>query len=513
MPPTVDAPPPAPGPGGHHRVVIVGAGFGGIALALRLRNEGVDDLVVLERESDLGGTWFVNTYPGCQCDVPSLLYSLSTDPSAEWSRTFALQEEIEEYLRTVADRHDLKRLIRFDTTMTGADWDPDAHRWAITTSATGTGTPTTTSSSTSGHLTADVLIVATGPLSEPSLPDIPGLDTFEGALFHSARWDHDHDLSGERVAVVGTGASAVQFVPEIQPEVAHLTVFQRTAPWVVPRPDRPFTDRERRRYRRSTRAARLARARIYWSRELLVLMFAKYPGLSTLAARPALRHLADQVPDPALRARLTPDYALGCKRVLPSNEYLPALGQPNVEVVTDRIARVGPHGVTTEDGTEHPVDTIILGTGFAATDPPVAGLIRAADGRTMRQHWNGSAAAYLGTAVAGFPNLFLVIGPNTGLGHSSMVFMIESQANYVADALKTMAARNLAAVEVTPGAVGRYNEGVQAGLARSVWNSGCRSWYLDARGRNTTIWPDFTWRFRQRTRRFDPEAYVLTRRT
>jgi len=509
-----DGPPVATPEVQHHRVVIVGAGVGGMALAIRLQQEGVEDVVILEKEDDLGGTWYVNTYPGCQCDVPSLLYSLSSEPNAEWTRTFAPQPEIEEYLRSVADRHDLKRLIRFSTAMTGAQWDDEQMRWSLTTATATAATAavgTAATAAEAGRLTADVLILATGPLSEPSLPAIEGLDTFEGTVFHSARWKHDHDLTDERVAVIGTGASAVQFVPRIQPEVGRMTVFQRTPPWVVPRPDRPFKPWERWLFRRSALASRISRARIYWSRELMVLMFAKYPALTKYAAAPALRHLEEQVPDPDLREKLTPDYSLGCKRVLLSNDYLPALGQPNVEVVTERIHRVLPHAILTADGREHPVDTIILGTGFTATDLPAARMVRAADGRTMREHWGGSATAYLGTTVASFPNLFLIVGPNTGLGHSSMIFMMESQANYVVDALKTMTALNLAAVTVTERAVEEFNDEMQAKLARSVWNSGCSSWYLDASGRNTSLWPDFTWRYRQRTRRFDPDRYALTR--
>lgn len=483
--------------GPHHRVVIVGAGFGGIALALRLRREGVEDVVVLEKEEDLGGTWLVNTYPGCQCDVPSLLYSLSDAPNPEWTRTFAPQPEIWEYLREVADRFDLKRQIRFGTELTGADWDPTEQRWSLHTSA--------------GPLSADVLILAAGFLSEPALPAIEGLDRFEGTVFHSARWRHDHDLTGERVAVIGTGASAIQFVPEIQPRVAHLSVFQRTPPWVMPRPDRPFKGWERWLMRHSRLATRLGRARVYWSRELLVLMFARYPRLTRTAAAGARAHLEDQVDDAGLRARLTPAYALGCKRVLLSNEYFPALCQPNTELVTEPISEVLPHAVVTADGVEHPVDTIILATGFEATEPPIARRVRAADGRTMRQHWGDSMRAYLGTTVPEFPNLFLIIGPNTGLGHSSMIFMIESQANYVADALKTMAARNIASVSVDPAAADEFGEEMQRKLARTVWSTGCSSWYLDASGRNTTLWPDFTWQYRQRTRRFDPDRYLLTR--
>ncbi len=493
------ADPETSGPHDHHRVVIVGAGFGGIALAIRLQREGVEDIVILEKEHDLGGTWYVNTYPGCQCDVPSLLYSLECAPNAEWTRTFAPQPEIEEYLRGVADRFDLKRLIRFGTELTGADWEPEGQRWSIDTSG--------------GRMSADVLILAAGFLSEPSLPAIDGLDRFEGTVFHSARWRHDHDLTGERVAVIGTGASAIQFVPAIQPDVSHLTVFQRTPPWVTARPDRAFKEWEHRLLRRSRLAARVMRARIYWSRELLVLMFTRYPRLAKLASAGARKHLEAQVDDPELRRKLTPDYALGCKRVLLSNEYFPALCQPNTELVTEPIRQVLPHAIVTADGVEHPADTIILGTGFEATEPPVARRVRAADGRTMREHWDGSMKSYLGTTVAEFPNLFLIIGPNTGLGHSSMIFMIESQANYVVDALKTMAARGIASVSVRPEVMAGFDEEMQHKLGRTVWSTGCASWYLDASGRNTTLWPDFTWQYRQRTRRFDAARYHLSRAT
>jgi cation diffusion facilitator CzcD-associated flavoprotein CzcO len=486
-------------PGDHHRVVIVGAGFGGIALAVRLRQAGLDDVVILEKEDDLGGTWYVNTYPGCQCDVQSLLYSLSFAPNPDWTRTFAPQPEIEEYLRTVADRFDLKRLIRFGTELTGADWDPAGHRWNI-------DTP-------SGRLSADVLILAAGFLSEPSLPAIDGLDRFEGTVFHSARWRHHHDLAGERVAVIGTGASAIQFVPEIQPVVGHLSVFQRTPPWVVARPDRPFKKWERWLFGRSRLAARLSRARIYLARELLVLTVFHHPRLARLATGAARRHLEDQVDDTGLRAKLTPDYALGCKRVLLSDEYYPALGRPGTEVVTEPIREVTAHAVVTADGAEHPADTIILATGFEATEPPIARRVRAADGRSIRDHWGGTMRAYLGTTVEGFPNLFFVIGANTGLGHSSMVFMIESQANYIVDALKTMSTRNLASVSVDPDAVSEFNREIQQRLGRTVWSTGCSSWYLDASGHNTTMWPGFTWQFRWRTRRFDADRYHLTRRS
>jgi cation diffusion facilitator CzcD-associated flavoprotein CzcO len=481
----------------HHLVVIVGAGFAGIGLALRLKAEGLKDVVILEREDDLGGTWYLNTYPGCQCDVPSLLYCLSSAPKTDWTRTFAPQPEIEQYLSSVADAAGVRELIRFGTEVTGAAWDASQSRWRVQT--------------TSGDMTGDVMVLATGPLNDPVIAPIPGVERFAGTLFHSARWRHDHELAGERVAVIGTGASAIQFVPEIQPSVAHLTVFQRTPPWVLPRPDRAFRPWESWLFARKPLAARLARARIYWSRELMVLVFARFPRLASIASAPGARHLEDQVADVDLRRKLTPDYLLGCKRVLLSNDYFPALCQPNVALVTEPISEITADAVVTSDGTAHPCDTIIFATGFSTVDQPVAHLVRGADGRTMAEHWAAGSHAYLGSTVARFPNFFLITGPNTGLGHSSMIFMMESQFNYIVDALKTMSARNLSSFEVGEDSVEAFNQEMQSKMRRTVWSSGCSSWYLDASGHNTTLWPDFTWQFRQRTRRFDADRYRFGR--
>ncbi len=501
-----------PPEGEHHRVVIVGAGFGGLGLAARLTAAGFRDVVLLEKEDDLGGTWYVNTYPGCQCDVPSLLYSLSSAP----------QPGVEPHLRPPAgDRglsgdggrpgrapapHPLRHRGRRGVLGPGIGpvGDPDPASLGRQRRPAGPAD--------AGTLTADVLVLASGFLSTPTVPALAGLDQFAGTVFHSARWDHHHDLGGERVAVIGTGASAIQLVPQIQPEVARLSVFQRTPPWVTPRPDRPFRPWERWLFRRSPLAMRLSRARIYWSRELLVIPFTKRPGLTRLAAKGALGHLAAQVEDEGLRAKLTPDYALGCKRVLLSNDYYPALGQANVDLVTEPIERVLPHGILTADGVEHPVDTIILATGFAATDPPMAAKVRAADGRTMRDHWGGSALAYLGTAVAGFPNLFWITGPNTGLGHSSMIYMIEVPVHLHRRRPPDHGPPRPGHGHRRPETVAAFNDEIQQKLAGTVWNSGCASWYLDAQGRNTSLWPDFTWRFRRRTRRFDAERYAVTRR-
>ncbi len=480
----------------HIRVAIVGAGFSGLGMAIRLRQKGIDDFVVLERAADVGGTWRDNTYPGCACDVPSHLYSFSFALNPNWSRWFSPQQEILDYLRWCAGHFGVTPHICWNEEVIDASWDEDEQRWRITTS--------------SGQLTAQVLVLGNGPLSEPSIPPIPGLACFEGTLFHSARWDHSHDLAGERVAVIGTGASAVQFVPRIQPYVGHLTLFQRTPPWVLPRQDRPISGRQRALFRALPLAQHLVRTAIYWQRELLVPGFVYRPRLMKGAERLALQHLASQVADPVLRAKLTPSYPMGCKRILLSDDFYPALTQDNVEVVTERICEVRTSSIVTQDGREHTVDTIILATGFHVTDMPAARYVRGRDGLVLADAWRDGPRAYLGTTVVGFPNLFLLIGPNTGLGHSSMVFMIESQIAYILDCLRIMNRRRVQAVEVRPDVQQSFNYEMQRRMQGTVWTSGCASWYLDAGGYNSTLWPGFTWEYRWRTCRFDPANYVLT---
>jgi cation diffusion facilitator CzcD-associated flavoprotein CzcO len=481
----------------HVRVGIIGAGFAGLGAAIRLKREGVDDFVVWERDADVGGTWWANTYPGCQCDIPSHLYSFSFAPNPEWRRTYATQPEIRRYLQDVTDRFALRAHIRLGCAVTAAAWDEANHRWTVETA--------------DGAFTADLLIAAPGPLSEPSVPALPGLETFAGTTFHTAGWNHEHDLAGRRVAVIGTGASAIQAVPQIQPLVDRLAVFQRTPPWVVGHGDRPISDRERRVYRRLPALQRAVRAAVYAGSELLVPGLAYRPRLMKLVERLARRHLERQVADPQLRERLTPAYAIGCKRILPSNRWYPAITQPNVDVVTDAIARVEPDGIRTADGALHEADTIIFATGFVVTDIRLAAIVRGREGRLLADAWNGSPQAYRGTTVAGFPNLFFLVGPNTGLGHNSIVFMIEAQLAYVMDALRTMRERGARRLEVRADAQAAYNERLQERLRRTVWNTGgCSSWYLDRNGRNSTIWPDFTWRFWGQMRRFDAAAYDLT---
>jgi cation diffusion facilitator CzcD-associated flavoprotein CzcO len=480
----------------HVRIGIVGAGFAGLGMAIRLIQDGERDFVLWERDPEVGGTWWANTYPGCQCDIPSHLYSFSFAQNPSWTRTYPLQGEIERYLRECADRFGVRPHLRLGCAVTAADWDEEAGVWRVETD--------------DGRYTADVLVGAPGPLSEPSVPDLPGLDGFAGECFHTARWDHSVGLDGRRVAVIGTGASAIQVVPEIQPVVERLTVFQRTPPWVVPHRDRPITRLERRAYRRYPALQRLARAGVYWSRELLVPGLAYRPGLMRGIERMARAHVKKQVPDPELRRKLIPAYAIGCKRILPSNRWYPALMKPNVDLVTSAIREVRPEGLVTADGAVHEVDTIVLATGFHVTDIRLAQLVRGRGGVKLADVWNGSPQAYKGTAIAGFPNLFLLVGPNTGLGHNSIVFMIEAQLDYLMDALRAMRTRGAGRIEVRREAQEAYNAEMQRKLAGSVWNvGGCSSWYIDANGRNSTIWPGFTWRFWQRTRRFDAGAYEL----
>jgi cation diffusion facilitator CzcD-associated flavoprotein CzcO len=354
------------------------------------------------------------------------------------------------------------------------------------------------------------VIAAPGGLSEPAVPELPGLDSFQGPAFHTARWDHDQDLTGKRVAVVGTGASSIQVVPHIQPQVDQLHVFQRTPPWIVPHPDRPVSARERRLFRAFPGLQRPARGGIYWLLEMRGVGFTVDPRVLKFAERIALRHLRKQVPDPELRERLTPTYRMGCKRVLLSEDYYPALTRPNVELVTEQIAEVRPRAIVTADGAQRPIDVIVFGTGFRVHDHPMFERVRGREGASLAEAWDGSPQAYRGTTIAGFPNLFLLVGPNTGLGHNSIVFIIESQLRYVMGALRAMERRGAATLEVRPEVQDAYNAQLQQRSRGTVWTEGgCASWYLDRKGRNTTLWPGFSWSFRRATRRFDPESYRL----
>jgi cation diffusion facilitator CzcD-associated flavoprotein CzcO len=476
-------------------VAIVGAGFSGLGMAIRLKQAGREDFVVLERGDDVGGTWQFNTYPGCACDIPSHLYSFSFALNPDWSETYSSQLEIRAYLQRCADRFGVRPHVRLNCELRDASWDDERGVWNLET--------------TQGPLRARILVSASGPLFEPKLPAIAGLGDFEGKVFHSARWNHEYDLRGKRVAVIGTGASAIQLVPAIQPEVAQLHVFQRTAPWVVPHGNRPVRGWERRLYRRFPPLQRLVRASIYAAREMLVPGFVHRPRLLRLVERVARRHMRSQISDPELLRKATPDYTIGCKRILPSNRWYPALGEPNVELVTEPIAEVRGSSIVTRDGTECEVDAIILGTGFQVTEMPAARLLHGRDGTNLREAWGETPEAYLGATVPGFPNLFILLGPNTGLGHNSMVFMIESQIAYVLDALRQLDEHGSDTAELRPEVLRAYNADLDRRLEGTVWNTGCSSWYFDEGGRNAALWPDWTWRFRRRTARFEVGDYQL----
>ncbi|ATE55201.1 4-hydroxyacetophenone monooxygenase [Actinosynnema pretiosum] len=481
----------------HTRVAVVGGGLAGLAAAIRLRAGGEEDFLVLERGDRVGGTWRDNTYPGAACDVPSHLYSYSFAPNPDWTRSFSGQAEIQDYIVGVARRHRVADRHVFGCELLEARWSGEAARWELTT--------------TNGRYSAEVLVGAWGALCEPALPDVPGIASFAGPVFHSARWDHGTDLAGKRVAVIGTGASAVQIVPALAGRVGRLRVHQRTAPWVLPRLERRYSALERAAYRRVPALQRLARLAIYWAHEAQVVGLAKFPPLLKAVELLAVARLRAQVRDPAVRARLTPDYALGCKRVLLSNDYHPAFNRDDVELVTEAITEVRPGSVVTADGVERETDAIVLATGFQVTDSPVYRRVFGAGGASLGQVFDEvGRQCYKGTAVAGFPNLFLLVGPNTGLGHNSMIFMIESQVNYLVDALATMRRRRLRSVEVRVEAQSAFSRLLRRRLAGSVWNSGgCSSWYLDKHGENTTLWPGFTFGFRRVTRKFDAEAYHL----
>ncbi|MFI6366435.1 flavin-containing monooxygenase [Nocardia sp. NPDC050630] len=482
----------------HVKTIIIGSGFAGLGLAIRLSKQGRNDYLVLERGSDVGGTWRDNTYPGAACDVPSHLYSYSFALNPNWSRSFSKQGEIQQYIQGVAREYNVLDKHLFNCDVTAARWNNATNLWHI--------------ESTRGSFTADTVVSAVGALCEPALPDIKGINGFEGETFHSARWNHDADLTGKRVAIIGTGASAIQIVPSIAARVAHLDVYQRTAPWLLPRMDRPYTLPERLAFRHIPGFQRLSRAAIYAARETQVVGLAKVPALMQAFELLAKAKLRLEIRDPELRKKVTPDFRIGCKRMLISNDYYPALSRANVDVVTDGIAEIRANSIVTTDGTEREIDALIVATGFHVTDSPTYNAISGKDGRTLAEVFDEiGQQGYKGSAVANFPNMFFLLGPNVGLGHTSMVYMIESQINYIADALATVDRLGLRTVEVKRAVQDSYNEDLQGKLVKSVWNTGgCASWYLDKHGNNTTLWPDFTFEFRRITKNFDVSAYETT---
>ena len=470
-------------------VLIVGAGISGLCAAIRLEQRGNTRYEIIERETQLGGTWWVNRYPGCGCDVASHLYSFSFAPNPDWSRSFSGGEEIWHYLKNCAERFGVVDKVRLHTAVQALRFDETQAMWQVTLDNGETRL-------------ARHVILATGALSRAQMPDIDGLNQYKGRLFHSQQWDHDYDFDNKTVAVIGTGASAIQFVPHLARRARKLTIFQRSAPWVLPKPDRKISSVERWLYRRLPWLQTLARARIYAFNEIRVIGFVYRPALLKLFEALARSHLKRSIADPVLRARVTPDYRMGCKRVLISNDYYPAIAQPNVSVIGQPVQGLNATGVISADGQHTPSDAVIFGTGFRVSTPFDRGFVTGLEQRDLAEEWESGPQAYLGTVIAGYPNLFLLTGPNTALGHNSMIYMIESQVNYIMSALelsdRTPDGRLVVGEEVQR----RYNAQVQSDLADSIWNTGgCSSWYRHPSGKNTALWPDFTWRFRARTRK------------
>jgi cation diffusion facilitator CzcD-associated flavoprotein CzcO len=466
----------------------------GIATAVALKEARID-FTVLEKADRVGGTWRDNTYPGCGCDVPSSLYSFSFEPNPDWSRTFATQPEILDYVERTARRRGVMEHVRFRTEMLDATWDGDRRRWLVDTTA--------------GRYVAQVLVAAAGPITEPSIPDLPGLDRFTGEVFHSGRWDHDVDLRGRRVAVVGTGASSVQFVPRIRRRAKQVHVFQRTPSWVVPKPDLRLGAAAHALFRRMPAAQRGLRRAI--DRGLEGMTYTLHDArLRAQLERVALMQLRVQVRDPQLRASLTPSFRLGCKRLLVSNDWYPALTARNVELIPHALTEVGERHVVGADGTRREADVLIFGTGFDVSHPPIAARIRGHGGRPLAERWAGSPEAYLGLAVSGVPNAFITLGPNI-LVYTSFVAVAEAQVGYIVDALRRMERDGAEVIEVRREVQDEHNRRVQEALKSTVWNSGgCRSYYLDESGRNFAGWPWSLTNLRRRLAGFDPADYELT---
>jgi cation diffusion facilitator CzcD-associated flavoprotein CzcO len=473
---------------GSRRIAILGAGVSGLCTGIALKRAGIHSFTIYEKSEKLGGTWYDNSYPGAACDVPSPLYSFSFEPNPDWSRMFSPQPEIQRYLAGCAEKYGLLPHIRFGSEIAAASFDEAAGTWHLRSAA-------------GEDLEADVVISGTGQLNRPHVPDLPGLGDFEGTQFHSARWDHGHDLAGENVVVVGNGASAIQFIPQIAPQVEQLTVLQRSANWVVPRMDFAFSERAKQRFRRFPWLLTLLRWFVYWQLEVRFFGFLRDSWLSRRLERGARQYLEASIADPALRAALTPDYPIGCKRILISDDYYQSLCRENVAVVTSPIERILPGGVRTADGRVHPADTLIFATGFETTSFLAPMQIEGLGGRKLEEVWREGAEAYLGVAVADFPNLFLLYGPNTNLGHNSIIFMIECQVGYVVQCIRELFGRDLDWLDVRREAQARYNAELQRDLGKTAWAAGCSSWYKTASGKVTNNWSGFTVDYWRRTRR------------
>ncbi|GAA3911400.1 NAD(P)/FAD-dependent oxidoreductase [Litoribacillus peritrichatus] len=477
-------------------IAIIGTGFSGICMAIKLLEAGFDSFVLLEKKQEVGGTWRENTYPGCACDVQSHLYSFSFEGNPEWSKVFSGWEEIKQYILECVEKYNLRQFIKFEYEVQSAEFNEDQGLWTI-------------SDIQGEQLIARSFVMGTGPLHVPAKPKIPGLDSFKGKVFHSAEWDHSFSFRGKKIASIGTGGSAIQYVPEVAKVVDELYVYQRTPAWVMPRNERSYTEIEKWLFRTLPPVRKLYRSMLYWINESRLLPM-KNPKVAKVVSGAAKLHIKKSIKDPELRKKLTPDYTIGCKRILISNQYYPTFNRSNVELVTDGIQSVTENGIVTADGKQREVDAIILGTGFHADPRKYMAdfTIRGKSGVKLLDVWKEGAESYLGTTVAGFPNMFQLVGPNTGLGHNSVIFMIESQVHYIIECLKEMKRRKVDLLEVKEDAQSAFNQWVQENLKGSVWASGCVSWYLQDGGKNFTMWPGATWQYRLKTRSVTSDHYV-----
>lgn len=478
-------------------VLIIGAGFAGLGTAIRLLQNGIDDFVILERSDRVGGTWRDNTYPGAACDIPSVLYSYSFAPNPDWSRVYSGSAEILDYIEHLVDRHRLRAHIRFGADVTALNFDEESGTW--------------TADAASGEtFTAKTAVMAAGPLADVSWPDIRGLDSYTGHKIHSARWDHDYDMTGKRVAVIGTGASAVQIIPELVKKAAKVKVFQRTPGWVLPRVDFAHPAWAKQLFRRVPGAEDLARQALFWGHEAAAVGMVWDSAATTAIQLIAKANLRRQIRDPWKRRQLTPDFRPGCKRMLMTNDYLPALERDNCALITWPIATIAPGGIRTADGIEHEVDSIVFATGFdvrtkSGTPFPIAGL----DGRKLADEWSSGAFAYKSVSVSGYPNMFWTFGPNSGPGHNSALLYMEAQIDYIVDAVRLIAERNIRIFDVRRDRQDRYNAEIQRRLTKTTWNSGCASWYLTEDGHNSTMFPGFATQFTRELARVDLADYLV----
>jgi len=478
-------------------IAIIGAGFAGIGAAIRLKQEGIESFTMFERAAEVGGTWRDNTYPGCACDVESHVYSLSFEQNPSWSKRYSTWEEIQQYLIGLVDKWGLDAHLRRNTEIVSAEFDEEAGVWNLTTDSGDT-------------FTARVVLAGVGGLVDPSYPNIEGMNDFEGPMFHTARWNHDVELGGKSVAVVGTGASAVQVVPSIAPEVGHLTVFQRSAAWVVPKYDRTYSLATRRFLARFPLLLRILRFLKYWLSEIRgPIVFLDSKILSRIGRSISMWNLRRQVKDPALREKLTPDFQFGCKRVLVSDDYWATFERDDVDLITEPIAAIRPQGVETADGKLHPVDVIVLATGYLLGLASAPFRIVGRRGRTLEDAWANGPEAYKGMTISGFPNWFVMMGPNTGPGHTSVLVYTEAQIEHALQAIKKMMTEPIKYWDIRQEVQDRYNEGIQGRMKHMVWGSGCQSWYLSDDGRNYSLYPGFAAEYVLRARKLDPSDYEV----